>query len=225
MGKAVLMVVFPIIASLIKDDYNKLAKGDVNYNDSRSFIDELCRSLNLCNWPKLTVIETAVYPISQILDLPVKDLEDIFLGMIALGEVLLREVKARVITITRSGGFRENEYSKIVVMPQWPKYPGEGIFIIMGILPISVMGNINMLLNWYEDMVNKFKEKDMVKLSREFMNMYKLTNESMVYLLPPIAGIDASELRGMLIDDTLLMYNELKERIKQYGVRVKFYWI
>ncbi|WP_291764510.1 hypothetical protein [Caldivirga sp. UBA161] len=225
MGKAVLMLALPIIVGLLKDDYAKLVKGDVGFNDSRGFINELCKSLNLCSWPKLIVIETAVYPISQILDLPVKNLEDIFLGMAAMGEVLSREAKVRVITITRSGGFRENEYSKIVPMPQWPKHPGEGIFVIMGILPVSIMGNANMMLNWYEGMVNEFKGKDVAKLSREFMNMYKLTNESIVFLLPPIANVDAGELRSMIINDALLMYDELEGHIKRYGVKVRTYRI
>ena len=215
------MVALPIVAGLVKDDYAKLTKGDVNYRDSGDFVNKLCESLALCNWPRLVVIETAVYPISQILDLPVKNLEDIFLGMTAVGEVLSGEVKARIITITRSGGFRENEYSKIVPIPQWPKHPGEGIFVITGILPISVMGKVNKLINWYEDALDNLKDKDMDELSEEFKRMYKLSHESLISIFTPIADVDADELRNTLINNVTLIYSELERDLRRHGVKVR----
>lgn len=213
------MVALPIVAGLIKDDYVKLTKGDVNYTDSRNFVDKLCKCLNLCSWPRLVVIETAVYPISQILDLPGSDLEDIYLRMTAVGEVLSREVKASVITITRSGGFRDA--SKIIPEPQWPRHPGEGIFITTGILPISVMSKLNKLINWYGDVLDDLKDENMDELSGEFMSMYKLSHGSVVFLLPPIADVDAVELKNTLINNVTLIYSELEEQLRRHGVKVR----
>ncbi|WP_291999731.1 hypothetical protein [Caldivirga sp.] len=221
MGKAALMVALPMLIGLTNVDYAKLAKGDVSYNDSRDFVNKLCTSLNLYDWPKLVVIETAVYPISQILDLPGRNLEDIYIGMITVGELIAREVKAKIITITRSGGFKANEYSKVVPMPQWPKHPGEGIFITMGMLPISIMGKVSRLLNWYGELLNDLKEGTIDELSKEFMKMYKLSREGLIYIFPPIVDLDAGELRNALVDDAVLIHGELEKYLKRRGIKVR----